>query len=153
MPLPTQAVDRIFLRLGSTYGATWDRMWQGQPVAAVKTVWMHELSGFDGERMRCIAWAFDNLPERAPNAIEFRNLCRKAPDLPVALLPEPAADPERVRAELEKMGHVQGLRSPAPINKAWADRILARHKAGENINTYALMSARLALGASHSSLQ
>ncbi len=26
-----------------------------------------------------VAWALENLPERCPNVIEFRNLCRQAP--------------------------------------------------------------------------
>jgi hypothetical protein len=71
----------------------------------VKTTWEHELSGFlqNREAMMAIAWALENLPERCPNVIEFKNLCRMAPALDVPRLDEPKADPERVRAQLEKL--------------------------------------------------
>jgi hypothetical protein len=98
-------IDRIFRRLHGVYLAQWDRMIGGAPMGDVKTTWEHELSGFlqNREAMMAIAWALENLPERCPNVIEFKNLCRMAPALDVPRLDEPKADPERVRAQLEKL--------------------------------------------------
>ena len=141
MSLPMQAVDRLFLRLGATYGAEWERMWEGQPISAVKTAWAHELAGF-ATRLSDVAWALENLPERVPNVIAFRNLCRQSPAQPVPRLPEPPADPERVRAELAKLGTLTA--TPSRSNTEWADIVLARAEAGEKVLPYTLRCARQA---------
>ena len=78
MSLQIKAVDRIFHRLAATYGADFMRKYEGVDEADMKTVWAHELGGFAGDLM-AIAWALENLPERCPNVIEFRAICRKSP--------------------------------------------------------------------------
>jgi len=126
MTLPIKAIDRLFERLSATYGAAWTRQWLDVPMADVKTAWGHELSGFAGQ-LESVAWALENLPERCPNVIEFRNLCRRAPAPELPRLPEPKADPERLKRELSKLGEI---RAKAAANtglvdhKAWARRIL-----------------------------
>lgn len=152
MSLPTKAVDRIFERLTATYGRAFIAQWDGVPEQDVKTVWGHELAGFGESRelMGHIAWALENLPEAAPNAIKFRNLCRQSPAAPLPRLDAPKADPERVAAEMSKLAPVRavlaggagGVADP----KAWARRIVARHGAGERINYLPLRMARQALG-------
>lgn len=146
MSLPTKAIDRLFERLAATYGAGWTRQWADVPVADVKTAWAHELSVFANSLHR-IAWALENLPSRCPNVIEFKHLCRQAPAPDVPRLPEPKADPERVKAELEKLGQVRqrvGIVGGADP-KAWAKRIVARHEAGEKIRPTTLRFAHEAL--------
>lgn len=106
MHLPSKAVDRLFERLAATYGAAWDKSLGTAPLEDVKNVWSYELSGF-ADKMLMIAWALDNLPEKCPNVIEFKNLARKAPAPPVPRLPEPKADPERVKAELAKLKNLK----------------------------------------------
>lgn len=148
MSLPVKAIDRLFERLALTYGAAWVRQWEGLDMNDIKAMWAHELSGFSG-RLEVIAWALENLPERCPNVIEFRNLCREAPRPQAMPLPEPPADPERVRAELAKLGHVPASqRAGVTANvdhKAWAKRIIARHESGEKVRPISLRFAREAL--------
>lgn len=148
MSLPVKAVDRLFERLALTYGAAWMRQWEGLDVNDIKALWAHELAGFSG-RLDAIAWALENLPPRCPNIIEFKALCREAPRPQAAPLPEPPADPERVRAELAKLGHVPASQRAGVTakvdHKAWAKRIIARHESGEKVRPISLRFAREAL--------
>jgi hypothetical protein len=146
MSLSIKAVDRLFERMAATYGAQWTRQWQDVPMTDVKAAWAHELTPFENSLSR-IAWALENLPTRCPNVIEFKALCRLAPMPDAPRLPEPKADPERVRAELAKLGE---LRASVGANqgggKAWAHRIIHRHQMCERINPTTLRLARQALG-------
>lgn len=146
MSLPVKAIDRLFERMAATYGAAWSRQWADVPMADVKAAWAHELSGY-ASRLEALAWALEHLPERCPNVIEFRNICRQAPAPEAPRLPEPKADPERVKRELAKLGESRAKSEATPIgdNKAWARRILARHQAGEKINPTSVRFAREAL--------
>ena len=146
MSLPTKAIDRLFERLAACYGAAWTRQWADVPMADVKALWAHELGSFAGCLHR-IAWALDNLPTRCPNAIEFKHLCRQAPAPAVPQLPEPEADPERLRHELSKLGQLRAPPLGAVDHKAWARRIIARHEYGERLAPITLRFAREALGA------
>lgn len=146
MSLPLPAIDRLFERLTATYGRQFLGMYEGLDANAIKTSWAHELSGY-AKRLHDVAWALENLPERPPNAIEFRNLCRKAPQPETPRLPEPPADPARMRAELEKLAPVmQATRELGkPANTEWAVRITDRHAAGDRIAPATLRIARQAL--------
>lgn len=148
MSITVKVIDRLFERMAATYGAQWSRQWDGVPIGDVKTAWAHELTGF-AQRLEAIAWALENLPERCPNAIEFRNLCRNAPAPAAKPLPTPPANPERLRAELAKLGH--NPKAPRDTDasvdpKGWAKRIVARHDAGEKVRRISLLFARQALG-------
>jgi len=115
MSLPATWIDRIFTKLTLVYGreflARWDSA--GVPIEAVKADWAHELEGFD-QWPEAIAHALKNLPpERPPTVLQFRELCRKAPPKPLPALPEPKANPERVRAELAKLRMIVGGRKTA----------------------------------------
>ena len=145
MSLSMKAIDRLFERLSATYGNQWNRMWSGIPIADVKTSWAHELGGFERD-LQPIAWALENLPEKAPNVIEFRNLARKAPTPELKQLPAPKADPSRVAAELAKLATVRADVTESAIDhKAWAKRLIARHNAGEKLMPISLRFAREAL--------
>ena len=146
MSLTTQAIDRLFTRLGATYGAQWDKSLGNAPVNEVKTLWAHELAPFATSLHR-VAWALENLPARCPNVIEFKQLCRQAPAPDVPALPEPKADPERLKRELSKLGEVKAkLKSDSKVDhKAWAKRIIARYTAGERINPTSLRFSREAV--------
>ncbi len=148
MSLQLQAVDRVIDRLTATYGQQFLRLYEGLDMNAVKSTWAHELAEFGRSResMMRIAWALENLPDRAPNVMAFRTLCRQAPAVEAPALPMPKADPERVKAELAKLGH---LRMPAATvdKRDWARRLIARHAAGEKLNPTTLLFAQQAVRA------
>lgn len=143
MSLPLIAIDRLFDRLNATYGRDFMSRWEGQNSNAVKASWAHELSTFE-RNLPMIAWALENLPERAPNVIEFRNLCRRAPAPELQRLPEPQADPARVSAELAKLAPIRRAAATGGMHdgKAWARRLIARHEAGDVIRIHYLNLAR-----------
>lgn len=142
MSLPLKAIDRLFDRLTATYGRDFTARWEGLDQNVVKSSWAHELSGFEN-CLHMIAWALENLPERAPNVIEFRSICRKAPALDLPALPEPKADPERVKAELAKLAPLRQAAAHARADRGdWARRILQRHADGAKISPTVLSMAR-----------
>ena len=143
------AIDKLFQRLAGAYMAEWDRKLGLTPIKDVKTVWLHELTGFlrDSHTATAVAWALDHLPERAPNVIEFRNLCRQAPAVEVPRLEAPKADPERVAAELAKLAPVkQQAKAATYDHKGWAHDLIARMKAGEVLKPIQIRFAHEALG-------
>lgn len=151
MSLPLPAIDRIFDRLATAYGRQFTDLYAGVDPASVKTTWSYELAAFASNAgLRRIAWALDNLPERPPNVIAFRNLCRQAPAPEAPALPTPPANPARMHAELQKLGWYapkdQRMTAGQVDHKAWAKRILARHEAGEKLNPTTLRFAREAMG-------
>lgn len=84
-PLPAGWVDRLFFRLQGVYGKDFTSQFMlmdgaGNDIglANAKQVWSEELGGF-AEHPEAIAYALENLPERMPNVIQFREICRKAP--------------------------------------------------------------------------
>ena len=115
-----EAIERLFKRLAATYGARWDASLGSTPIADVKTVWAHELNGFAGSLHR-IAWALENLPERCPNPIEFKNLCRQAPSPETPQLPSPTVNPE-IAAKV--LGGLKATTHTPIDNRAWAKAIL-----------------------------
>jgi hypothetical protein len=146
MSMPLQAVDRLFSRLTMTYGPSFTRTFDGIDLNEVKSLWSHELSFYNThEKMSDIAWALENLPERAPNIIEFRNLCRKAPKRELPMLPEPKANPERLKAELSKLmapAREAAEKSKFTDGREWARRILSRQAHGEIIPMACLRFAK-----------
>jgi hypothetical protein len=145
MSLSNQAIDRLFTRLGATYGSQWDKSLGSAPLGDVKTLWAHELSTYANSLHR-IAWALENLPPRCPNVIEFKQLCRQAPAPETLSLPEPKADPDRLKRELSKLADIKkAVVADKVDHKAWAKKIMFRYKAGERINPTSLRFAREAL--------
>lgn len=148
MSMPIKAIDRLFDRMGLTYGNEWVRKWDSAPISEVKSMWAHELD-FYSNRLEDIAWALENLPEKCPNVIEFKNLCRKAPKIEAPRLPEPKADPERLKRELEKLivpTREAVIKAGLTDGRDWARRIIARHEHGEKLAATTLRFAKEAMG-------
>ena len=148
--MSTRPIERIFQRMQATYGMEWERNLGSAPIADVKTVWLDMLSSFlqSHDSMKAIAWALDNLPERCPNAIAFRNLCRQAPAVVKPALPEPKADPERLKAELAKLAPLASemkAQKRSTDGREWARLIMQRFNGGEKMNPTTLAMARSAL--------
>lgn len=140
-------VEYVFKHMAATYGAAWDRALGQSPIADVMTVWEYQLQQFTQSiaAKKMIMWALDNLPERCPNVIEFKALCRKAPAAPTVALPEPAANPARMAVELAKLALLRQTVGGVD-DKGWAKRLQARDEAGESINMNQRRCYRNALG-------
>lgn len=149
MPLSDQAVNRLFDRLTATYGRDFTGRWEGLDAKAVKSSWAHELEAC-GQCLHVIAWALENLPEKPPNVIEFRALCRRAPATELPRLEAPPADPARLAAELTKLRSVRDASVGAGTARGgWAQAIVARVQAGDRSVTPGVADmARSALGRS-----
>lgn len=141
--LPPEAVDRLFRRLVATYGRRFWAQWEGVEPADVKAVWARELGGYV-DRDDVFTWAFENMPEQPPNAIEFRNLCRRAPAPVTPQIEAPRADPQKVAEAIADARAI--LEAKAEHRTAWADRILERHRAGEKLSPGVVAAARAAVG-------
>jgi hypothetical protein len=140
MSLPDSWVDKIFTRMGITYGAKWARLWEGIDIAAVKADWAEQLGRFDGGS---IFYALRYLPtDNPPTVLQFRDLCRKAPTTTdVPKLEAPKADPERVRALLGRMVETAKGRG----EREWAYELQSREQSGEILSPVQRMAWREAL--------
>lgn len=141
------AVNYVFDRLAAAYGAAWDQSMGQAPIGDVKTVWADCLGSFlhSENAKKSIMWALKNLPDRVPNAMAFRNLCRLAPAEKVVALPSPKADPVRMAVELAKLGTLRSSQATPTGAKDWAHKLKARHQAGDNLNSNQIKSYQIAL--------
>mgnify|MGYP002144839642 CR=1 FL=1 len=98
MPLPSAWLDHLFGRLSVRYGAAFTRQWPDVEIAAVKADWGDVLDGTSGD---AISYALRYLPATPCNAMQFRDLCRRAPVATQPALTDGSAkaDPARVRRE------------------------------------------------------
>lgn len=134
MSLPSKWIDRIFSRLQGIYGqqftAKFSRMDSGRDVGLLnaKEVWAEELRGFIGNA-EAIGYALQNLPPSfCPNAVEFRDLCRRAPKKEsIALTHTPT--PEEI--ERGKQMAIKAASSLKPKFDGGIDRHWATHPRSE----------------------
>lgn len=141
MSLPLRWVEEIFNRLAVTYGTEFLGRFKGQNLNDIKTDWSNRLAGLENAP-GVIAYALQNLPARAPNVIEFADLCRRAPLPEVKHLPAPQADPALRERLVNAMTPLSTHRAG---NKDWARRIMTRHLAGERLTPIAVQFAKEAL--------
>jgi hypothetical protein len=85
MSLPIEWVEKIFSRLQGVYGNSFTAKYStgihdgvDSGIENAKRTWCDELAGFK-TWPEAIGYALKHLPEKAPNAIEFREVCRRAP--------------------------------------------------------------------------
>lgn len=117
MPLPASWADHLFAKLAIRYGAAFMRQWPDADPALVKADWAEVLDGTSGD---ALSYALRYLPERPPNAIQFRDICRRAPPAPdvVAIAaPVERADPERVTAIVSRAMRPAGLPQEGPADQ------------------------------------
>lgn len=131
MALPERWIDLLFGRLSVRYGAAFLRQWPADADPAVlKADWAQVLDRVSKE---AITYALECLPPVPPNALQFRDLCRRAPGPNVPALPAPElrADPARVRALVAgaKVANLDGL----PPAQRCAAGILARARAAGGV--------------------
>jgi hypothetical protein len=148
MPLPINVIDRLFDRLSFSYGSDWINKWEGVEVVGLKSMWSHELGIFD-DNLLAIAWALQNLPDRCPNLIEFKSLCKQAPRPSTMALDAPKAPTEVVDRVLAEIA-ATALKTPKDENgnvdhKRWAKKLKARHEKGEKLSLYQIRCYKSAL--------
>lgn len=114
MSLSTRVVDRLYERLMLTYGSQWMALWQGADLNEVKSLWASELSPW-ANRLDALGWALDHLPERPPNLIAFKALCRQAPAPNVPALPLPERDPQRMQQAMAILRGLTGESDGQPV--------------------------------------
>lgn len=138
MPLPLRWVDELFAKLSVSYGDAFPRQYDGMDLALVKANWAEVLDGFKGAS---IAYGLRNLPQRPPNAMQFRDLCRNAPDTTPRLPPpNPGPMTEERRALLADVKALRPGAGSDPLD--WARKLQARHQAGEKLTLGQLQSLR-----------
>lgn len=105
MILRDEVIDRIFQRLTGIYGSQFTAKFKqivdgiDEGTANAKTAWAKELGNFS-DKLEAIGYALDHLPtDHAPNALEFRDICRRAPQkqAPQVEYKQTAEDKERHR--------------------------------------------------------
>lgn len=143
MSLPLPVIDRLFDRLSATYGRDFSSKWEGLDTNNIKTSWAHELGGYE-KNLKAIAYALEHLPERAPNVIEFRNICTKAPANDAPMLERPKADPVIAKMIIDKLA---AKPAQAVGRLDWAHAILKRLEGGAKISPTVVQMAKQALGA------
>jgi hypothetical protein len=134
MSLSTIAVERLFQRLTATYGSEFVNKWDKVSLTDLKTAWAHELAAYS-HNLKAIAWALENLPDRCPNLIEFKSLCKHAPRPDMPALGEPKAPIDVVDKELAKIA-LEAFKQPVDErgnvdHKRWAKKLKARDDKGE----------------------
>jgi len=84
-PLPNAWVEKIFARMQGIYGRDFTGQFSTGMVNGIdaglenaKATWADELGSFI-KWPEAIAYALEHLPERVPNCIKFKELCRMAP--------------------------------------------------------------------------
>ena len=148
MSLPIAAIDRLFDRLAMTYGTEFSNKWGTLNSMDVKTHWSHELSVF-ADNLNAIGWALQNLPDRCPNLIEFKSLCKQAPRPSTIALDAPKAPVEVVDKVLAEIA-LKAFKKPVDENgktdhKRWAKKLRDRHAKGEVLSLVQIKSYKTAL--------
>jgi hypothetical protein len=148
MTLPIAAIERLFDRLSMTYGVEFKNKWSGFPVNEVKTHWAYELSVF-ADNLNAIGWALQNLPDRCPNLVEFKSLCKQAPRPTTIALDAPKAPVEVVDKVLAEIA-LKAFKKPVDENgnvdhKRWAKKLRDRHAKGEVLSLVQIKSYKTAL--------
>ena len=145
MTLPIAAVERLFDRLSMTYGTEFKNKWTGMPLNEIKTHWAYELSQF-ADNLNAIGWALQNLPDRCPNLIEFKSLCKQAPRPTTIALDAPKVPIEVVDTEISKI-IASLVKTPESTgdHKRWARRLKERHEKGEKLSPYQINCYKVAL--------
>lgn len=141
MSLPVAWVDRIFTRMTLNYGVEFLNRYKGQNMTDIKTDWCDQLAGYE-KSPDAISFALENLPEKPPTVMVFKNLCRQAPTVEPVALPMPKVNPE-IAAKV-----LNGLKAAPSVkvdHEAWAKAILRDVQGGLKRNQTVVAMARAAI--------
>jgi hypothetical protein len=96
----SELIDVIFKKCTLRFGREFTGRWEGLDIADVKDDWAHELKGIKPES---VAYALQNLPDKPPTVGDFKKVALNAPMKPLERLDPPKANPEVMRAALERL--------------------------------------------------
>lgn len=126
--LPNAWVEKIFARLQGIYGREFTGQYSTGLVNGIdaglenaKATWAEELGSFV-KWPEAIAYALEHLPERVPNCIKFKELCRHAPRPEPVKLEYKLTDEQLAenKARVKKM--MEDLRQKMAISKVNNER-------------------------------
>lgn len=144
MSLPSAWTEKIFAKLMLTYGQRFLGLYSGIDLEAVKADWGHELRGY-AQSPNAIKHALEHLPtDKAPNVLEFRELCRRAPSPrhPTLSWTGTTPDPSVIAKAKEAL-----VSKSHP--KAWAHALRSREARGGKLTLAQRDMWREALGLDH----
>lgn len=124
MPLPISWIEHLFTKLTVRYGTAFQRQYADLDIAAVKLDWADMLGGLDGPSL---SYGLRYLPMAPLNAMQFRDICRRAPapEVPRLSAPDIKPDPARVKAIMSRLAETDDDRTPAQRCAANIRRIVA----------------------------
>ncbi len=141
MSLPEAWTNRIFEKLILTYGQRFLGLYSGIDLEAVKADWGHELRGY-AQSPNALKHALEHLPtEKAPNVLEFRELCRRAPSPKY-----PAIDYKGTKADPVMLAKAAEALKNDSHPKSWAYLLRKRESSGANLSRAQREMWREALG-------
>ncbi|MCZ2249264.1 MAG: hypothetical protein LC111_10950 [Bacteroidia bacterium] len=120
MPLPQRWVEHLFAKLSVRYGVAFLRQYGDADPALVRADWAEVLDGTSGTSL---SYALRYLPVSPPNAIAFRDLCRRAPapEAPRITHDVPPPDPARVQAIVGELGKPSASAHLSPAQQCAAN--------------------------------
>lgn len=149
--LPLSWIETLFARFSAAWGAQKiGAMFPTDSHDAVKAMWANQLGRFEAETLRhALQSCIDSGREWPPTLPEFVAACQRSAierraHAPAIALPLPQATPEVAAKAISEAAAAFKRRGPS---RAWADKILARHAAGEQVSMAALDMANRAKGA------
>jgi hypothetical protein len=115
-------LDYIFAIMGATYGAAFNRHFEGMDLNLVRSVWSNTLGGFLTYKPS-LHHAIRLLPaDFPPSAIKFREFCNAGPSIPV----KPVYKIERQPTLHEQMAidkaKAEALAKLAEFKKQWSKK-------------------------------
>lgn len=91
----------IFSKLSMTYGRDFLSRYEGQDLQAVKSDWSERLAGLQN-RPDAIKYALETQGSKAPNVIEFKDACNRAPARITLAIEAPKANPNVIEAAIAR---------------------------------------------------
>lgn len=112
MPLKSETVDWIFMRMLARYGSVWIAKWTGVPMEAVKADWAEQLAGMTKDD---ILYGIQYLPhDFPPTSAAFRALCAKAPESGILKLGNTMTAEEKAAADVVRKRVVAAIHNITP---------------------------------------
>lgn len=149
--LPLHWVERMFARFGAIWGQQkLAAMFPIEQHDEVKRVWSDQLGRFSGDTIgRAIQQQIDSGREWPPSLSEFVECCRltavaRAQHSPAVMLPAPEINREATAAEREVAQQIVRTAKAKP-GREWAEKLLARRDAGEQLSPAVVAMAQNAL--------